>query len=62
MSPEGQFSHVPPSSFEVELPAGGRLHLHSVEEVDLWEESKQRYVEDYQLTQQNDLLLLGAIL
>jgi hypothetical protein len=36
--------------------------LHSIDEVDLWEESAQRYVNDYQLTQQNDLLLLGAIL
>jgi hypothetical protein len=36
--------------------------LHSVDEVDLWEESAQRYVNDYQLSQQNDLLLLGAIL
>jgi hypothetical protein len=51
-----------PTSFEVALPAGGKLMLHSVDEVDLWEESAQRYVNDYQLSQQNDLLLLGAIL
>src|SRR3954453_14015995 len=51
-----------PVSFEVGLPAGGKLMLHSIDEVDLWEESAQRYVNDYQLTQQNDLLLLGAIL
>jgi hypothetical protein len=36
--------------------------LHSLEEVDLWEESAKRYMQDYQLTQQNDLLLLGAVL
>lgn len=54
--------HALPSDFEVELPAGGSLLLHSLEEVDLWEESAKRYVQDYQLTQQNDLLLLGAIL
>jgi hypothetical protein len=36
--------------------------LHSLEEVELWEESSKRYMQDYQLTQQNDLLLLGAIL
>lgn len=54
--------HGPPQTFDVDLPAGGKLHLQSVDEVDLWEESAKRYVQDYQLTQQNDLLLLGAIL
>lgn len=57
-----EFGHAPPPTFEVELPAGGRLNLHSIDEVELWEESSQRYRQDYQLTQQNDLLLLGAIL
>jgi hypothetical protein len=54
--------HRPPPDFSVDLPAGGRLLLHSLEEVDLWEESAKRYMQDYQLNQQNDLLLLGAIL
>jgi hypothetical protein len=57
-----EYAHTPPSDFEVELPAGGRLMLHSADEVDLWAESARRYVQDYQLSQQNDLLLLGAIL
>jgi hypothetical protein len=56
------YGHKLTPTFEVELPAGGRLHLHSLEEVELWEESAKRYVQDYQLTQQNDLLLLGAVL
>ena len=56
------YGHELPVAFEVELPAGGRLLLHSLEEVELWEESAKRYVQDYQLTQQNDLLLLGAVL
>jgi hypothetical protein len=51
-----------PDTFEVDLPTGGRLNLHSLAEVELWEESSKRYMSDYQLTQQNDLLLLGAIL
>jgi hypothetical protein len=55
------YAHNLPN-FEVDLPAGGRLMLHSVAEVDLWEESSKRYMQDYQLNQQNDLLLLGAIL
>jgi hypothetical protein len=57
-----QYGHTPPPDFGVDLPAGGRLTLNSVEEVDLWEESAKRYLQDYQLSQQNDLLLLGAIL
>jgi hypothetical protein len=57
-----QYGHKPPPDFRVDLPAGGPLLLHSVDEVDLWEESSKRYMQDYQLTQQNDLLLLGAIL
>lgn len=60
--PTGRFGHTPPPNFEVDLPAGGRLLLHSLEEVELREESARRYMSDYQLTQQNDLLLLGAIL
>jgi hypothetical protein len=56
------YGHKPHTDFEVELPAGGKLLLHSLEEVELWEESSKRYMQDYQLTQQNDLLLLGAIL
>jgi hypothetical protein len=53
---------VTANQFEVELPAGGRLHLQSDEEVELWENSKDRYIEDYQLAKLNDLVLLGAIL
>jgi hypothetical protein len=49
-------------SFEVDLPSGGKLHLQAQEEVDLWEESHKRYVEDYGFQAQNDLVLLGAIL
>lgn len=48
--------------FEAELPSGGKLHLQSDEEVELWTNSHQRYIEDYQLTKLNDLVLLGAIL
>jgi hypothetical protein len=55
------YAHNIPN-FQVDLPAGGTLMLHSVAEVDLWEESSRRYMQDYQLNQQNDLLLLGAIL
>ena len=52
----------PPQHFEVDLPAGGKLHLQSLEEVELWEESMKRYIDAYQFAEQNDLLTLGAIL
>lgn len=48
--------------YKVELPSGGPLHLQSDEEVELWSKSHARYIEDYQLTKLNDLVLLGAIL
>lgn len=50
------------SNFEVELPSGGKMYLQSAEEVDLWDKSHARYVEDYHLTKLNDLVLIGAIL
>lgn len=53
---------IPITAFEVELPAGGKMWLSSAEEVELWEKSGDRYVEDYHLTKTNDLVLLGAIL
>lgn len=49
-------------TFAVDLPAGGTLYLHSAEEVELWNRMKDRYVEDYQLSNTNDLLTLGTIL
>lgn len=48
--------------YPVELPAGGQLYVQSPEEVDLWETSRTRYVDDYHFTKQNDLVLLGAVL
>jgi hypothetical protein len=51
-----------PTPFEVDLPAGGKLYVQSVEEVELWNTSFEKYVEDYHLSKQNDLVLLGALL
>lgn len=50
------------TAYEVELPAGGKMWLDSDEEVELWEHSAKRYIEDYHLAKTNDLVLLGAIL
>jgi hypothetical protein len=46
----------------VDLPGGGRLELANAEEVDLWNHTAERYITDYGLVKQNDLVLLGAIL
>lgn len=51
-----------PQTFEVELPTGGKLHLQSAEEVQLWEDGERAYKADYVLSKPNDLVLLGAIL
>lgn len=48
--------------FEVELPSGGKMFLQTAEEVDLWERSHERYIEDYHLSKTNDLVLVGALL
>lgn len=54
---------TPPGTFRVEIPGSGApLQLQSVEEVEQWDRSKQKYVADYHLTKLNDLVLLGAIL
>lgn len=50
-------------TFEVELPAGGgKLHLMSAEEVNMWNTAMGDYRKDYGLTKSNDLVLLGALL
>jgi hypothetical protein len=50
------------SQFDVELPGGGSLELKDADEVNLWNTTGDRYVRDYAITKQNDLVLLGAIL
>src|SRR3954453_22475860 len=49
------------ADFEVDLPAGGSLQLQTAEEVDMWNQSVERYIDDYHLTKNNDLVLLGAL-
>lgn len=51
-----------PNLFEVDLPAGGKLVLHTQDEVDMWSQAAEKYTKEYRLTKPNDLLLLGAIL
>lgn len=55
-------SNVDADALEVDLPAGGRLHLLSIEEVDLWTGMSERYQQEYRLRKVNDLAGLGTIL
>lgn len=48
--------------FVVDMPGGGQAHLKDAAEVKLFNQSRQRYIEDFQLTKTNDLVLLGALL
>jgi SHS2 domain-containing protein len=50
------------SNFEVELPAGGKLHLQTIDEVELFETSRDRYLGDYKITNQSDKLAVGNLL
>jgi hypothetical protein len=49
-------------SFKVDLPGGGSVSLQTQDEAELWDDSHKRYLESYGLSEQNDLVLLGAIL
>lgn len=55
-------NHLDDSQLEVELPAGGKIHLLDSEEVDLWVTLSQRYQNDYKLKKVNDLTSLGTLL
>lgn len=52
----------PPQNFEVELPGGGKLHLQTLDEVEAFEESRDRYLSDYKLTNQSDRLAVNTML
>lgn len=46
----------------VTLPAGGNLTLSDADEVTMWQDAANTYVQDYGLVKTNDLVLLGALL
>lgn len=49
--------------FEVEMPAGGgTMHLHSPEEVELWERLLKGYKEEHNITVASDLVMIGTLL
>lgn len=48
--------------FEVELPAGGVMHLQTPDEVELWESAVERYSTEYTFQKHNDKVTLGLLL
>jgi hypothetical protein len=61
-SAEYQASFNTPGALTVRLPGGGDLNLLNPAEVKMWNETRDRYVSEYGLTKQNDLILLGGLL
>lgn len=55
-------AELPAPVYEVNRPGGGKLILVSQDEVEVWEELRDKYIRDYALTKANDLALLGTIL
>lgn len=64
--PQDGAGHEPtfhaPGALEVKLPGGGMLSLLNPGEVTMWNETRDRYIRDYGLAKQNDLILLGSLL
>lgn len=54
--------NVDADALEVDLPAGGKMHLLDTEEVSLWVNLMQRYEQEYRIRKINDLASLGTIL
>jgi hypothetical protein len=52
----------PAPRYEVSRPGGGKLILVSQDEVEVWDELRDKYIKDYSLAKANDLALLGTIL
>lgn len=48
--------------YSVDLPAGGKMHLQTADEVALWEGACARYEQDYSFSKMNDLFTLGSLL
>lgn len=51
-----------PGGREVETPSGGRLMLFDDAEAELYENLRDRYIRDFSLNKQNDLVLLSVLL
>src|SRR5437763_4517830 len=50
------------TEYAVELPAGGKLHMQTPDEVELWNKARDRILSEYVLRKHNDLINLGTLL
>ncbi len=46
----------------VEIPGGGQMTMSNANEVDLWNQAAEDYINEYGFTKVNDLKMLGVIL
>lgn len=58
VKPEDLEAHT----FEVDMPGGGHLHLHSPEEMELWNTLRERYIDDFGLVKVTDQISVGMLL
>lgn len=55
-------AEAPVQQFPVDRPGGGKQVLISQDEVEVFEQLRDKYIKEYSLAKANDLALLGAIL
>jgi hypothetical protein len=60
--PQSGMAPAAATNFEVELPAGGKLPLLTIDEVEFFEESRDRYLSDYAIRNQSDRLAVNHML
>lgn len=52
----------PPVNFEVEMPGGGRMTLQTIAEVEVFEDAREAYLRDFQISHHSDKLAIGSLL
>lgn len=53
---------APIQNFDVELPAGGKLPLQTIQEVEVFEDAREAYLRDFQISHHSDKLAIGSLL
>src|SRR5215218_8035004 len=51
-----------PTNFEVEMPSGGKLPLQTIEEVEVFEETRDAYLHDFRIQHHSDKLAISSLL
>lgn len=49
-------------NFEVELPAGGKVPLQTIEEVEVFEAARDSYLHDFRIQHHSDKLAIGSLI